>query len=146
MSQQLKLRSISHIYFFSYLPFPAGGHLIRPSRRLVGRTRIVSSGSAKRRELAAPNFLPAHVSAQSDQRHGVRPTSAAGTNFRHFSVSTGPLARPFARSLASLTRSLAHSFARSLTSLTPLLVGQWMIGWLFCLCFFPFSTIVHNVS
>ena len=27
----------------------------------------------------------------------------------------------------------AHSLTRSLT---PLLVGQWMIGWLFCLCFF----------
>ena len=42
-------------------------------------------------------------------------------------VSTEPLARPFARSLAPLTRSLApdcslccaHSFAHSLTSLTP---------------------------
>ena len=54
-------------------------------------------------------------------------------------VSTGPLARPFARSLAPLTRSLApdcslrsrpplrslvRSLARSLTSLTPSLVGQ----------------------
>ena len=46
--------------------------------------------------------------------------------------STGPLARPFARSLTSLT------------PLTPSLVGQWMIGWLFCLCFFQFSTIVER--
>ena len=50
-------------------------------------------------------------------------------------ISTRPLARPFARSLAPLTRSLApdcslrsrpplRSLARSLTSLTPSLVGQ----------------------
>ena len=54
-------------------------------------------------------------------------------------VSTGPFARPFARSLVHSQRSLlpllqtarfaralrcAHSFARSLTSLTPSLVGQ----------------------
>ena len=38
----------------------------------------------------------------------------------------------------------AHSFARSLASLTPSLVGQWMIRWLFCLCFFLFSTIVYT--
>ena len=69
-------------------------------------------------------------------------------------VSTGPLARPFAHSLSPLTHSLAppsslcsraplHSFARSLTSLTPSLMGQWMIGQLFCLCFFLFSTTVY---
>ena len=49
-------------------------------------------------------------------------------------LSTGPLTRPFTRSLAPLTHSLAarfaralcctHSLARSLTSLTPSLVGQ----------------------
>ena len=44
-------------------------------------------------------------------------------------ISTGPFTRPFAHSLAPLTRSLAphycaHSHARSLTSLTPSLVGQ----------------------
>ena len=54
-------------------------------------------------------------------------------------VSTGPLARPFARSLVCSHRSFvrllrtarfarplrcAHSFARSLTSLTPSLVGK----------------------
>ena len=61
--------------------------------------------------------------------------------------STGPLARPFARSLVPLTHSLApscllclssplHSLVRSPTSLTPSLVGQWMIGWLLILCFF----------
>ena len=71
--------------------------------------------------------------------------------------STGPLARPFARSLVrshcSLVRLLrtagfaralrcAHSFARSLI---PSLVGKWFIRWLFCLCFFlPFSTIVKG--
>ena len=49
--------------------------------------------------------------------------------------SSGPLARPFARSLALLTHSLApvywlcsraplRSLAHSLTSLTPELVGQ----------------------
>ena len=63
--------------------------------------------------------------------------------------STGPLARPFARSLAPLTRLLAldcslhsrpllRSLANSLTSLTPSLVGQWMIGWLFFCVFFYF--------
>ena len=46
--------------------------------------------------------------------------------------------------LRSLVPSLAHSFARSLTLLTPLLMGQWMIRWLFCLCFFLFSTIVFS--
>ena len=47
------------------------------------------------------------------------------------------------------TRSSVRSFARtahSLTSLTPSLVGQCFIRWLFCLCFFPFSTIVHQIS
>ena len=49
----------------------------------------------------------------------------------------------------SLIRSLICSLvcllrtARSLSLLTPSLVGQWIIiGWLFCLCFFLFSTIV----
>ena len=74
--------------------------------------------------------------------------------------STGPLARPLAHSLAPLThllaldcslrprpplrslvRSLSH-FAHSLTLLTPSLVGKCIIRWLFCLCFFPFSTVV----
>ena len=40
--------------------------------------------------------------------------------------STGPLACPFAHSL------------------TPSLLGQWIIGWLFCLCFLLFSTIVKS--
>jgi len=61
--------------------------------------------------------------------------------------------RSFARTAHSLSllrparfaRALrcAHSFARSLTSLTPSLVGQWIIGWLFNLCFFHFWPIVH---
>ena len=59
-------------------------------------------------------------------------------------LSTGPLACLIAgRSHRSLVRLLwsarfarAHSSTRSLTSLTPSLVGQLMIGWLFCLCFF----------
>ena len=38
----------------------------------------------------------------------------------------------------------AHLFARSLTSLTPSLLGQWLIRWLFYLCFFLFWTIVHR--
>ena len=42
---------------------------------------------------------------------------------------------------AALTRSLA----RLLTSLTPSLVRIWIIRWLFCLCFFPFSTIVISL-
>ena len=73
-------------------------------------------------------------------------------------LSTGPLARPFARLLVRSHRSLihllqtsrfaralrcAHSFARSLTSLTPSLVGQWFIRLLLYQCFFLFSTIVH---
>ena len=51
-------------------------------------------------------------------------------------VRTWPLALacPFVHSLAPLTRSLAL--------LTPLLMGQWMIGWLFFLCFFLFWTIM----
>ena len=74
-------------------------------------------------------------------------------------LSTGPLARPFARSHAPFTCLLAphyllrttcfapalrcaHSFARSLTSFASSLLGQLMIRWLFCLCFFLFSTIV----
>ena len=60
--------------------------------------------------------------------------------------STGPLAHPFVRLLRTARFALAlrcaHSFACSLTSLTPSLVGQWLIRWLFCLCFFLFSTIV----
>ena len=40
--------------------------------------------------------------------------------------------------LAALARS-ALSFACSLTSLSSSLVGQWMIVWLFILCFFLFS-------
>ena len=62
----------------------------------------------------------------------------SGTN-KNRDVSTGPLARPFTRSLAPLTRALApdcslrsrpplrslvRSFACSLTSLTPSLVGK----------------------
>ena len=68
--------------------------------------------------------------------------------------STGPLARPFANSLVSLTRSLTpdcslrsrpplRSLVRSLTLLTPSLVGQWINRWLFILCFFLFWPIVH---
>ena len=66
--------------------------------------------------------------------------------------STGPLTRPFARSLAPLTHSLAplapsaaltRSLARSLHSLVPSLAhfthslarGK-VIGWLFIVCFF----------
>jgi len=65
--------------------------------------------------------------------------------------STGSLAHPFAHSLARLTHSaLLASLARStaltylLTLLTPSLVGQWMIRWLFILCFFLFWPIVHR--
>ena len=77
-------------------------------------------------------------------------------------VSTGPFARPFSCSLAPLTGSLAppcllcsraplrsaalrcaHWLARSLTLLAPSLVGQWLIRWLFILCFFLFWPIVH---
>ena len=69
--------------------------------------------------------------------------------------STGPLARPFARTAhslvcsgllaslapsAALTRSLAHS----LHSL-PRSWEKRMISWLFCRCFFLFSTIVHHL-
>ena len=46
-------------------------------------------------------------------------------------LSTGPLARPLTRSLAP-----HYSLAHSLLSLTPELVGQGMIGWLFCLSLF----------
>ena len=61
----------------------------------------------------------------------------SGTN-KNRDVSTGPSIRSFART--------AHSFACSglLTSLTPLLVGQWMIRWLFFQIFFLFSTIVYG--
>ena len=38
-------------------------------------------------------------------------------------------------SVRSFART-AHSFACSLTTLTPSLMGKWIIGWLFCLCFF----------
>ena len=63
--------------------------------------------------------------------------------------STGPLARPFAHSLAPLTRLLApHYSLRSrapfvllITSLTPLLVGKWIIRWLF---FCVFSIMDHS--
>ena len=46
--------------------------------------------------------------------------------------------------LTSLARyaALNRLLARSLTSLTPSLMGKWMIRWPFCLCFFPFSSIV----
>ena len=65
------------------------------------------------------------------------------------------LVRSLVRSHRSLVRLLrtarfaralrcAHLFARSLTSLTSSLVGQWMIRWLFRLCFFLFSTIVNR--
>ena len=40
----------------------------------------------------------------------------------------------------------AHSFARSLTSLTPSLVGQWIMRWLFIVCYFPFWPIVRPYS
>ena len=65
--------------------------------------------------------------------------------------STGPLAHPFAHSLAPLTRSLAPHYSlfsraplRSLTSLTTSLVGKWMIGWLSNLFFFLFWPIMHD--
>ena len=56
---------------------------------------------------------------------------------RNLDWSTGPLAGRFAQSLALLylLRLRANSFARSL-------VGQWMIGWLFCLCFLLFQPTV----
>ena len=68
-------------------------------------------------------------------------------------VSRWPLGRLFIRSLAlhrSLVRLLrpvlfarySRSFACSLTSLTPLLVGKWMVRWLFILCFYRIWTIV----
>ena len=41
------------------------------------------------------------------------------------------LVRSLVRSYRSLVRSLAH-------------FAQWIIRWLFCLCFFPFSTIVER--
>merc|ERR1712136_322498 len=58
---------------------------------------------------------------------------------------------PSHRSLVRLLRTArfaralrcAHSFARSLTSLTHSLVIKGIIRWLFCLCFFLFSTIVY---
>ena len=54
-------------------------------------------------------------------------------------ISTGPLDRPFARSLAPdcslCSRPPLRSIVRSLTSLTPSLVGQLIIGWLFILFF-----------
>ena len=48
------------------------------------------------------------------------------------------------RSSVCLFTRTAHSFARSLTLLTPLLMGQWMIRWLFCLRFFLLLTIVNG--
>ena len=54
-------------------------------------------------------------------------------------VSTGPLACPFARSLAPLTRSLA----RSLCSLPRLWESEWLEGYLFCV-FFLFWPIVQR--
>ena len=60
----------------------------------------------------------------------------------HSFVRTAPVrllrTARFARALRC-----AHSFARSFTLLTPSLVGQWMIGWQFCLCLFLFLTIVY---
>ena len=58
--------------------------------------------------------------------------------------------RSFARmqhSLVHLLRTTRFSctlcWARLLTFFTPPLLGQWMIKWLFFLCFSPFWTIVH---
>ena len=60
------------------------------------------------------------------------PTNAlwSGTN-KNRVVSTGPLAHPFARSLAPLTRSLA----RSLRSLPSLWESELLDGYLFCVLF-----------
>ena len=72
---------------------------------------------------------------------------------------TGPLARPFARSVAPLTRSLApdcslrfaralrcaHSLARSLRSL-PRSWESVLHGYFVCDFFFPFSTIVWRLK
>ena len=97
-------------------------------------------------------FLPGALNTENTVffSSGIKRTTKlwSGTN-KKTDWSTGPLARPFARSLVPLIRSLAahyllRSRARSLTLLTPSLVGQRMIGWLFCLCFFLFSTIVQK--
>ena len=63
--------------------------------------------------------------------------------------SIGPLARPFARSLAPLTHSLApkcslrsHPPLRSLAHFAHSLARRTVNNWLFCLCFFLFLTIV----
>ena len=61
--------------------------------------------------------------------------------------STGPPACPFACSLIPLTHSPALPcllcLRTPLHSLISSLVGQWMMGWLFILCFFLFWTTVH---
>ena len=64
---------------------------------------------------------------------------------------TEPLAYPFARSLAPLTHSLAPHYSLCsrpllcslICSLARLLVGQWLIRWLFILCFSLIWPIVH---
>ena len=70
---------------------------------------------------------------------------------RNTDWSTGPLARPFVylrRSLicllclACFTHTLCY--AHSLTLLTPSLMGNWLLGWLFFLCFSLFWTIVRR--
>ena len=71
--------------------------------------------------------------------------------FKNTDWSTGPLAHPFARSLASLTPSLAphyslrsrpplRSLVRSLAHFAHSLArGKVNFRWLFCLCFFFYS-------
>ena len=83
-------------------------------------------------------------------------------NFRHHSVCNHQASSSFMLIICAGNNAFAmvknsqeyrqkywasRSSVRSLTSLTPSLVGQWMIGWLFCLCFFfRFSTIVPLYS
>ena len=62
----------------------------------------------------------------------------SGTN-KNRDVSTGPLAPPFARSLAPLSRLLAHSLAHFAHSFADGKVNDWMT---FFLYFFLFWTIV----
>ena len=68
-------------------------------------------------------------------------------------IQTALLGHSLVHSLVGSHPLLVHllcptRFARalySLTSLTPSLVAQWMIGWLFILCFFLFWTTVHLI-
>ena len=81
-------------------------------------------------------------------------TSTVGQNNQKYRLkyrATRSSVRSFARTAHSFACSellalLMHhpALAYSLTSLTPSLVGQWMNGWLFCLCFFLFSTTAQR--